>query len=531
MRKRLVILYCVMIGVAAALFFRFYYLTSGDLLSTAAKTQSSYTLNVFNERGTIFDSRFNKLTNLTPKYIAAVMPCPQSIEALSRALTGDSRTQMVKRFEDNRPFLIEVDSPNIYSYGVDVFQTYQRYQENQPAAHIVGHLNGENGAYGIEKSYNEILSSCGSNVKISYTVDARSSPLIGVPPEIIKNYSNEGIVLTLDLEIQKIAEEAAGFYIDKGAVVVMDVQNGDIIAAVSLPTFQPDQLEQSMDDENKPFVNRCFSAFNVGSTFKLLTASCALDHGFSENFGYECTGAIEINGVRFGCHKAEGHSWLTMQRAIEQSCNPYFINLGQRLNPKDLLELGEAIGFSRQTKLAPLLITAPGTLSTVENLQNRAEMANFSFGQGTLTASPLQIAQLISTIANGGKSVTPRLVAGATKDGQTLSEENQNVAPVQVVSPQAAALLSRMMISTVEQGSGTSAKPDFGSAGGKTASAQTGMYREGGSEIVHAWFSGFYPAEKPKYAIVVLNEGGYSGGKVAAPVFKRIADGIAALKR
>ncbi|MCI8622048.1 MAG: penicillin-binding protein 2 [Provencibacterium sp.] len=531
MLKRMTVLYASILCLAATLFFRIYYLTSGEALSTAAKTQSSYTLEVLHERGTIYDSRFQRLTNQGERYLAAVMPCPQALSALSEKLAGERRTQMIESFQNNRPFLIEVPNDKIYAYGVDVFTAYNRYSEDQLAAHIVGHLQDGVGAYGIEKAYDAILSSCGSQVEVSYTVDAHAAPLSNVPPVIREERSEEGVVLTLDLDIQRAAEEVASYYIHRGAVVVMDVSNGDIKASVSLPDFDPNHVADALQAEGNPFINRVNSAYNVGSTFKLLTAACALDHGVSENLGYECVGAIEIAGVRFRCHKIAGHSWLTMQRALEQSCNPYFINLGQKLDPADLLELCGAVGLARQTKLAPQLLSAAGTLPDAEELASRAALANFSFGQGSLTATPLQIAQVISCIANGGNAVTPRLVAGATTDGLTLSDENPNVSPVQVISPQTAAVLRRMMVSTVEQGSGTAAKPDFGSAGGKTASAQTGVYSEEGKEIVHAWFSGFYPAQNPRYAIVVLNENGNSGGAVAAPVFRGIANAIHEIER
>ncbi|PWM40180.1 MAG: penicillin-binding protein 2 [Clostridiales bacterium] len=526
MYKRMTVLFCLMVAVAATLFFRLYYLTAGDSLSTAAKTQSSYTLDVVSERGTIYDRNLQPLTGNRERYIAAVMPCRQSLAALSQELSGQRREQMIESFSDNRPFLIEVDSPDIYAYGVDVFKSSERYSSPQLAAHIIGHLQDGKGAYGIERSYDEILSSCGSKVSISYAVDARKSPLAGVAPAISRNYSGEGVVLTLDKEIQQLVEEAAGYYIEKGAVVVMDIHTGDIVASASFPAFDPGDVSASMDAPGSPFVNRAFSAYNVGSTFKLLTAACALDSGISENLGYECKGYIEIDSVRFNCHKLTGHSWLTMQRAIEQSCNPYFINLGQKLDPARYLELCRAVGFSRSIRLAPQLSTSAGTLPSVEALQNHAELANFSFGQGALTASPVQIAQLICCIANGGSAVSPHLVAGATADGETLSQENPATAPVRVISQNTAQILQRMMVATVEEGSGQNAKPDIGSAGGKTASAQTGIFLENGSEIVHAWFSGFYPAKDPKYAIVVLNEGGNSGGAVAAPVFRQVANGI-----
>ena len=140
----------------------------------------------------------------------------------------------------------------------------------------------------------------------------------------------------------------------------------------------------------------------------------------------------------------------------------------------------------------------------------------------------MQIACLVSAIANGGGAITPRLVAGSTVDGTSLTSPTAVYSPRPVFLPEAAEQVRRMMVSVVEEGSGKNAKPQRGGAGGKTASAQTGQYLDG-EEVVHAWFAGFYPAEEPRYTIVVFCEGGDSGGDRACPVFKEIADGIAAL--
>ena len=131
-------------------------------------------------------------------------------------------------------------------------------------------------------------------------------------------------------------------------------------------------------------------------------------------------------------------------------------------------------------------------------------------------------------MVNGGGAVTPRLVAGSTTDGTSLTEPTAVYSPRQVFLPEATAQVREMMIAVVEEGSGTNAMPARGGAGGKTASAQTGQYVDG-EEIVHAWFAGFYPAESPRFVIVVLCEGGESGGDRACPIFRDIADGIAAL--
>ena len=401
------------------------------------------------------------------------------------------------------------------------------------AVHIIGTLNSEGvGASGIEAAYDTFLTSCGGKLSVRYTLDAAGNYLAGAIPEISdENYdSKAGLVLTIDADIQKIAEEAAQS-IDRGAVVVMDPYTGDLLAVVSRPDFDPDDMGPSLDDERSPFVNRAFSAYSVGSVFKPLVAAVALDNGFTADRYFNCEGFFETEGLSFGCHYPAGHGEIDMTRALEISCNPYFISLALSIGGEPLRRAAVSLGFGTAQELAPAYRTYAGALPPPESLASTAALANFGFGQGQLTATPIQLSNLISAIANGGGAITPRLVMGTTSDGKTISSQTMRYGANEVFSKEASAKVREMMISVVENGSGANAKPYKGGAGGKTASAQTGQYDENGSEIVHAWFAGFYPAQNPRYTIVVFVEGGYSGSDAACPVFKKIADEIGRLDR
>jgi penicillin-binding protein 2 len=217
-----------------------------------------------------------------------------------------------------------------------------------------------------------------------------------------------------------------------------------------------------------------------------------------------------------------------MQRALNVSCNAYFITLAQELGAEYLPEFVRGMGLGGGVSLAPGMTAQAGNLPTAQELQNPAELANFGFGQGVALASPLQIAAAVAEIANGGTEITPELVLGVTEDGETLRDIREPYALNRVMSERTAEIVRKLMVNVVAEGSGRTAAPKEGGAGGKTSSAQTGKYKDG-EEIVHAWFAGFYPAEKPRYSIAVFIEGGGSGEQAAAPVFKEIADGIAEL--
>ena len=170
-----------------------------------------------------------------------------------------------------------------------------------------------------------------------------------------------------------------------------------------------------------------------------------------------------------------------------------------------------------------------GSLNDIDDLKrNPAALANFSFGQGQVMTTPLQIASMVQCIANGGKRYVPSLIK-RTVDKNGKACEYESGAAVNVMSEKSADMLKKCMMATVEYGTGKSAKPNNGICGGKTATAQTGKYDEKGAEYLQAWFAGFIECENGSYSIAVMAENGVTGGVSAAPVFREIANGIAAI--
>ena len=296
----------------------------------------------------------------------------------------------------------------------------------------------------------------------------------------------------------------------------------------SAPTFDQNDMASALEAPDGPLLNRALCAYNVGSSFKLAVAAAALEMGVPTDMTYTCPGYIEVEGTVFHCHNLAGHGTIAMPEAVQRSCNVYFIKLARDIGGEAILQTAQRLGFGSGTRLAEGMKGGEGELPALAELEG-GELANFSFGQGKLTATPLQLASMAAAIANGGELVTPRLVLGTTDDGQTLTNPLPRYAPNRAISGSTAQTLQKMMVQVVEQGSGGNAKPQRGGAGGKTASAQTGTVDEAGEEIVHAWFVGFYPAAMPRWSVVTLCEGGGSGGNTAAPVFRQICDGIAGL--
>ncbi|MDE6798431.1 MAG: hypothetical protein K2J36_10555, partial [Ruminococcus sp.] len=230
-------------------------------------------------------------------------------------------------------------------------------------------------------------------------------------------------------------------------------------------------------------------------------------------------------GKIFNCHKTDGHGMQNLSEAITNSCTTYFINLSRILNVKKFRELAYNLGFGREIHLCSGMTASGGVLPTVEDLMIPAELANFSFGQGKLSATPLQITQLTCAIANNGKMPVLKLIKGMTPDGKDVLNE-KNPQHSEVLERSVAKQLREMMISAVADNENSNARTVYTTVGAKTSTAHNGRTDKNGEELCHAWITGFFPADKPQYAVTVLVEDGGYGNDVSAPVFREIADRV-----
>lgn len=511
------------------LYLRVGYLSHSPELMEAAARQKKYTLTISRTRGAIYDCNYSPLADTRTETVYAVMPSAENLLPVLEAVPVSRRTAVSDQFQTGKPFLL-TDVQGIDAPGVEEYTTSVRTDSPQLCPHIVGYLDDTgHGVTGIEKSYDEYLSGFAEETQAVYQLDGLGRGISGLTPEIRQAPEvKAGVVLSIDANIQKIVENAGNKGLDKGAIVVMDPYTGDIKAMASFPSYRPDNLAQAVNDsENTPLLNRALMAYNVGSTFKMVTAAAALEQNLPMDEVFECTGQIDVSGQLFRCHKRSGHGEVDMVDAMMKSCNPYFIQLGLKVGGNSLLEMAKRLGYGESLPLAQGISGAAGSLPGETDLLNPAETANLSFGQGMLSASPLQVTRMMAVAANGGTLVQPRLVLGTTSDGQTL-ERNADVPSRQVLSPDISAQLRSFFIHCVMVEEEQKALPDNVSAGGKTATAQTGRFDEEGEELEHGWFSGFFPAENPRYVVTVLAENSGFGNETAAPVFAEIAEEITA---
>lgn len=526
MRKKAEIRVIILAGtffvIFTALCFNYYRIAMKRDHVQTAKTNSQFTIIAGNSEGTIYDRNMKPLVNSQKKYIATAVP-----SFLDRNTTAEfavDKDSFLEDFDKGLPFTFECKSDTPDSDGLTVFEIPERYSENQPAQHVIGYLSQGEGVAGIEYAYNKILRNDYGENSVTYTTDGFGQILIGDGRKIIRSKAEKsGAVTTIDLDIQKICEDA-GKNIDKGAVVVADVKTGELLAMASFPTYSVDDMEKAIDDDKSPLINRALYSYSVGSVFKLVTTAQAIDDKFS-GYVYNCTGKEDVEGKIFNCHKTDGHGLQTLSEAITNSCNTYFISLSRILDIKDFRELAFSLGFGREIHLCSGMTASGGVLPTVKDLMIPAELANFSFGQGKLSATPLQITQLTCAIANEGKMPVLRIVKGMTVDGEEIIGEKSSQHS-QVLEKDTANQLKDMMISAVEENENSNAKTKYTTVGAKTSTAQTGRTDKKGEELCHAWITGFFPSDNPQYAVTVLVEDGGYGNDVSAPIFREIADRI-----
>jgi penicillin-binding protein 2 len=493
--------------------------------------RGKFTLQSFSEYGNIYDRNFYKYTNTTDKYEAVVIPGSDSATAVLPYIID--RYDFLSNMSGNLPFLCEITPDGAADPRLTVFTTKERTAPSLSAPHIIGYTSENIGVAGAEKAYNDILHEFSSVNSITFNIDAVGNVLQGLDTvKTTQKPVNSGVVLTIDEKIQRIVLEAAyNNNLEKGAVVVMDTGTGEILASASFPTYNPNSIADYLSADNSPLINRAFSAFPVGSIFKLTTAAEALEEGISPDYSYLCRGFIRLpSGQRFSCHAWSGHGQINIKGAIVYSCNPFFVALNSDLKLSDYRKRCEMFGFGSETVFGSGLTSSAGYLPTFTELQVPAERANISFGQGKLLATPLQICRFTSSIANGGFLPSPVLVSGMYNDGvfESTLAENTKDPQNRVMSESTARFLRACMKETIDK-SVQSAAPANVIAGGKTSTAQTGRFKEDGTEIVNVWFTGFFPYTSPKYAVTVLAEDGKSGSETAAPVFREIAEKISAL--
>lgn len=491
-------------------------------------------------------------------------------------------SQLQRHFRTNTEvpyaYIKDIDFPTMAKYsehdvglpGVDItVKPVRSYVYGALASHMLGYVGAPDdtnkeeakkfsfyqpdveGKSNIEKSMDEYLK---GKPGIRYMRRNAKGQIDGVlreePPKAGAN-----IDLTIDARIQMIVEEALRA-VGRGAAVVVNPNNGDILAMATVPSFNPNSFipsikakdwEQLRNAPADPLINRAVSAFPPGSTYKLVTALAGLHKGLG-NARYECGGGVSYGDHFFHCHiaaKGGTHGQLGLSQAIKVSCNSYFYQMGNAAGINAIDHIGEALGLGEATGVE-VTGEQPGVLPGPDWMRihyprerwTSAYTANVSIGQGYVLVSPLQMAMVYAALANGGIAYQPRLVKSVVgADGKPIL--NGKGQPVVSPNPKVrrdlrfdvgAAQIEqarRALYSVVnEGGTGGRARLPNVAVAGKTGSAQA--MTDGKSDTI-AWFACFAPYNAPKYVVAVMVQGGKGGGAVAAPIANRILERVFAM--
>ncbi len=521
----------------------FVQLVIGEDLARRCRDQRAVFLAAVPARGAIYDRNMRVLAGESHRDALVVFPEAvkdrDAIAHMVAALSGVPEEEALARLSSPAPLHVAVEAPRLVGRvdpkalgktlgdpGVVVVEQPARYDPEAIAAHVIGYLDpsGVHGASGVERLLDRYLAG-GDPGRIAVFADARETPLRGLGVRWLPgDPAPASVRLTIDRDIQSIVEDVMDDAVPRGAVVVMDPRSGDVLAMASRPAFRPDHLQASAADAASPLLNRAIMAYPPGSVFKVVVAAAAIEGGVvSLGDRFHDPGHIDVGARQFRCytHEEGGHGDITFIDAMAHSCNTAFIEVGLRTGARRLVSLAESLGLGATTGVA-LPGEQVGALPDARSMSPQ-DVANLAIGQGRLAVTPLQIATVMSAVANGGLLRRPRLVMEILSDDPARARLIEPAAPVRVLSADTCRQVAFMLEAATRWGTGTAAWVGEGGSCGKTGSAETGKVGETGSPVSHAWFAGFAPLSSPRLVIVVFVEEGMSGGRAAAPVFAPIA--------
>ena len=377
-------------------------------------------------------------------------------------------------------------------------------------AHAVGYAT--NGRFGVEAAANYYL--INSNARLS---DKVASDVAG------SKYPGDSVVTTLDVGLQEVAAKSLGVY--KGAIIVSEPSTGKILAMVSKPDFNPNEIDALwdgliQDKESTVLLNRVTQGlYPPGSTFKIVTA---LEY-IRENpdsygqYSYQCNGRYSSGQDTINCYHGSVHGHEDFTRSFAKSCNASFANIGMTL---DRTRWGQTLDGLLFNQELPVSFAYNKSKLVVNADTSDSDILQASIGQGTTQITPLHLNMITCAIANGGTVMKPYLVDHVKNNEGTVIKQFSPDSYKELLTQTEAAALTELMTAVVESGTGTKLAGLTYTAAGKTGSAEYNNVKTDS----HAWFTGFAPAQEPEVCVTIIIEGAGSGGDYAVPIAKRIFD-------
>ena len=556
-KKKMLVVFCAACLIVLGLIVRLVYLMIFDAGYYQKKAEALHEREreIKAARGEIVDRNGTVLaTNKTVCTISVIHSQIEDPEAVIRTLSREldmdegtvrKRVEKVSSMEKVKTNVDKETGDLIRSCnlaGVKVDEDFKRYYVyDDLASKVLGFTGGDNqGIIGLEVKYEEELK--GSNGTILTVTDARGIELEGVAEDRVEPVAGNTLQISLDYNIQSFCAQAAGKVMeekqaDSVSVILMNPQNGEILAMVNVPEFNlndPFTLNTegaAVSDEekqnllNQMWRNGCINdTYEPGSTFKIITSSACLEEGVvSLSDSFSCPGYRMVEDRKIRCHKVGGHGAESFVQGLQNSCNPVFIDIGLRLGADRFYDYFKQFGLMSLTN-----VDLPGEAGTIMHKKEdigTVELATMSFGQ-SFQITPIQMLTTVSALINGGRRVTPHLgMAVLDRDGTRIKEISYKEKKG-IVSEKTSATMRALLESVVSEGGGQKAYIEGYRIGGKTATSQT-LPRSAHKYI--ASFIGFAPADDPQVIgmVVIHNpQGVYYGGTIAAPVLQSIYDNV-----
>lgn len=556
-RKKIVAVFALCMAAMLFLIGRLGYLMllRADYYSEKAQDLHERERSIKAARGKILDCNGKVLadnkTVCTISVIHGQIKEPEKVIDVLTEELGLERDQVKKRVEKNSS--IERIKTNVDKQTGDKIREYdlagvkvdEDYKRNYPygnlASKVLGFTGSDNqGIVGLEVKYESILK--GTDGQILTMTDARGVELSDTGEGRKEPVSGKNLILSLDANLQEYAQQAAYQALeqkqaDSVSIILMRPGNGEILAMVNVPEYDlndPFNLKKStngmsqqeiQDERNKMWRNGCINdTYEPGSTFKIITASAALEEGVvTPEDTFSCPGFRIVDDRRIRCHKTTGHGSETFVQGVMNSCNPVFIEVGQRLGTDAFYRYFQQFGLLEKTG-----IDLPGEAGTIMHQKKDigpVELATISFGQ-SFQITPIRLAATVCSLINGGHQITPHFGVEVREDDGTLLETLSYKEGKQIVSEQVSKTMRMILEKVVSEGGGKKAYIEGYHIGGKTATSET-LPRSANKYI--SSFLGFVPAEDPRIlGICIINnpQGVYYGGTICAPVMRTVFENI-----
>lgn len=556
-KKKMLVVFCAACIIIFGLIARLVYLMVFDAEYYQKKAEALHEREreIKAARGEIVDRNGSVLaTNKTVCTISVIHSQIEEPEAVIQTLARElemeeaavrRRVEKVSSMEKVKTNVDKETGDRIRGYnlsGVKVDEDFKRYYVyDDLASKVLGFTGGDNqGIIGLEVKYEEVLK--GKNGTILTVTDARGIELEGVAEDRVEPVAGNTLQISLDYNIQFFCTQAAYKVMeekqaDSVSVILMNPQNGEILAMVNAPEFNlndPFTLntdaagvsdEEKQNLLNQMWRNGCINdTYEPGSTFKIITSSACLEEGVvSLSDSFSCPGYRMVEDRKIRCHKVGGHGAETFVQGLQNSCNPVFIDIGLRLGAERFCDYFKQFGLMNLTN-----VDLPGEAGTIMHKKEDigiVELATMSFGQ-SFQITPIQMLTTVSSLINGGRRVTPHFGMAVLDRGGARIRELSYKEKKGVVSEETSATMRTLLESVVAEGGGKKAYIEGYRIGGKTATSQT-LPRSAHKYI--ASFIGFAPADDPQIIgmVVIHNpQGIYYGGTIAAPVLQSIYDNV-----